>query len=409
MSTYSIKRAVSLIEIIIASENPWGIMLRGPHGIGKSEVVKQIAKKVDKKLIDTRLSQKSEGDLVGLPKEKSEKYTDFLPPYWFYTACQEPCVLFLDEADRAIIEVRQGAFEIGDSRSLNGATLHPETLVFSACNNGMHGQASNYDVNDLDPAELDRWTVIDLEPTLDDWLQYAISIGVEDCIIDFHNDVSREQTHLEHEGQFEPNKVYPSRRSWIRFNEVIQSYMKQKELTNMGEISDSIMMGLLDIHIGEEGAAAFIDYWRKYKHEKIVTLDDIFVNGSFRYLKKFELTDYNALAEKFVHKKYYEKIGHNDDYIDNFIIFLRDYCPQEIAPIIFKALPRVPIEQEEELLNKMRTSGRKVFDKKPTQGQITCWYYRLFSRPFKDKDGKNKDLATFIRERVPNLESEEIE
>ena len=44
------------------------VLIRGPHGIGKSYLAQGVADDVELPLIDRRLSQMSEGDLVGLPE-----------------------------------------------------------------------------------------------------------------------------------------------------------------------------------------------------------------------------------------------------------------------------------------------------------------------------------------------------
>ena len=69
------------------------------------------------------------------------------------------------------MEVRQGIFELTDSRKINGHYLHPDTVIIGAVNGGEHG--SQYQVGEFDPAELDRWTVFDLSPTVEDFLHWA--------------------------------------------------------------------------------------------------------------------------------------------------------------------------------------------------------------------------------------------
>jgi MoxR-like ATPase len=101
-------------------QQKYPIMLRGKHGIGKSEIVVQLAKYIGvSALIDKRASQMQEGDLLGLPKlfeTDSKVETVWYPPDWYNKACESPCILFLDELDRASPEVRQGFFELADSR-----------------------------------------------------------------------------------------------------------------------------------------------------------------------------------------------------------------------------------------------------------------------------------------------------
>ena len=148
------------------------VLLRGRHGVGKSEVVYQYAHEAGMPVVERRASQMTEGDLLGLPSTDGE-VTTWNAPDWLKAASDSPVVLFLDEVDRATPEVRQGIFELTDSRKIAGVRLHPDTLIFAAVNGGQHG--SQYQVGEMDPAELDRWTVFDVEPTVEDWLGWAKS------------------------------------------------------------------------------------------------------------------------------------------------------------------------------------------------------------------------------------------
>ena len=108
------KTFTSVAPYVLAVKKP--VLLRGRHGVGKSQVVYQIADGVGLPVVERRASQMTEGDLVGLPSIDGDR-TTFNPPDWFKEACETACVLFLDEVDRATIEVRQGIFELTDSRT----------------------------------------------------------------------------------------------------------------------------------------------------------------------------------------------------------------------------------------------------------------------------------------------------
>jgi hypothetical protein len=203
----------------------------------------------------------TEGDLVGLPSIEDNS-TRFNPPDWFKAACDKPVVLFLDEVDRATMEVRQGIFELTDSRKLNGHNLHEDTLVFAAVNGGEHG--AQYQVGEMDPAELDRWTVFDIEPTVEDWLNWAKDSGISEVIWNF---INTNRAHLEHSDDFEPNKVYPSRRSWERLDECLQ------KADLLGEASP-VLYSLTAAFVGFEAAVAFNDFVHNYDRQ--VTIEDIF-------------------------------------------------------------------------------------------------------------------------------------
>ena len=260
------------------------VLIRGRHGVGKSEVVYQIAGGLEMPVVERRASQMTEGDLVGLPSTDGNT-TSFNPPDWFKTACDNPVVLFLDEVDRATIEVRQGIFELTDSRKLNGHVLHPDTLIFAAVNGGEHGD--QYQVGEMDPAELDRWTVFDVEPSAEDWLTWAKD-KVDSILWDF---INQNRNHLEHTGDFEPNKVYPSRRSWVRLNDCFA------QANLLAEDADtSVMFPLATGFVGFEAAVSFKDFVDNY--ERQVTIENILDEGKIQLTERFGINDHNALVEK---------------------------------------------------------------------------------------------------------------
>ena len=224
----------------------------------------------------------TEGDLVGLPSIDGDR-TSFNPPDWFKVACEEPVVLFLDEVDRAVQEVRQGIFELTDSRKLNGHHLHPETVVFAAVNGGEHGE--QYQVNEMDPAELDRYSVWDIEPTVEDWLSWAKE-NVDQLVWDF---INQNRDHLEHSGDYEPNKVYPSRRSWDRLNKVLEG-------ADLLESPGPELFALSVSFVGFEAAVAFNDFAANYDRQ--VTVEQLLRGEREETLAGFGLNEHCALIEK---------------------------------------------------------------------------------------------------------------
>jgi hypothetical protein len=209
MSNMSIKTFLN-----VASKLPVdaSVLIRGPHGIGKSQGVRQLAKTFALPVTDRRLSQMTEGDMVGLPSTDGE-VTRFNPPDWFKAACDKPVCLFLDELNRATPEVMQAAFQVVLDRELNGWKLHPGTRVYAAIN-----ASAAYTVNEMDPALLDRFWTIDLTPTTEDWVLWARDGHVHDTVVDF---IASNDKWLDAPKDSEPGKVSPSRRSWERLSHAL--------------------------------------------------------------------------------------------------------------------------------------------------------------------------------------------
>jgi hypothetical protein len=271
-----------IVNHVTAVRKP--VLLRGRHGIGKSTVVYQFADSQGMEVVERRASQMTEGDLVGLPTIENNS-TTFNPPDWFKAACDRPVVLFLDEVDRATLEVRQGIFELTDSRKLNGHVLHEDTLVFAAVNGGEHG--SQYQVGEMDPAELDRWTVFDVEPSTEDWLSWASDSNISPEVWNF---INQNRVHLEHSDDFEPNKVYPSRRSWERLDQCLTS-------AGLLEESTPTLYNLTAAFVGFEAAVAFNDFIQNYDRQ--VTVEDLLVKGDFAKVADFGINDHTAIIDKF--------------------------------------------------------------------------------------------------------------
>jgi len=278
--TIDFKNFLKVVPHIADARFP--VLMRGRHGIGKSQVVYQLGKILDRPVVERRASQMTEGDLIGLPSI-SGNATNWNPPNWFKFACTNSCILFFDEVDRATLEVRQGLFELTDSRKLNGFKLHDEVLIFAAVNGGEHG--ANYQVSDMDPAELDRYSVFDLEPTIEDWLTWGKD-NISQIVWDF---INQNRPHLEHNDDLEPSKVYPSRRSWHRFD---------KTASNAGLLDEAspILFQLASAFVGVEAAVALNDFIKNYDRQ--VTVNDVLTGKAVHLTNGFTEVEHLALVQK---------------------------------------------------------------------------------------------------------------
>lgn len=283
MTTMSIKTFVN-----VASRLPTetSVLLRGPHGIGKSQVVRKVAAAFGLPVTDRRLSQMTEGDMVGLPSTDGE-VTRFNPPDWFKAACDRPVCLFLDEINRATPEVMQAAFQVVLDRELNGWKLHPKTRVYAAVNN-----SAAYTVNEMDPALLDRFWTIDLTPTVEDWTSWARTDGgVHPVLVDF---IASNERWLDCPKDAEPGKVSPSRRSWERLS---------KALVESGvadDPKDDLFYPMCLGYVGTEATIAFHSFAKTVENQ--VTGEEVLADYAKvkPRMEKLGQEKQNVLVEKVV-------------------------------------------------------------------------------------------------------------
>jgi len=261
---------MDVFKTILKSVSPdITICVRGRHAIGKSEAVHQAAFEMGLPIVERRLSQLTEGDIVGLPfmhgedkfetvedeeepgktKQKQISYasTQFKPCDWLIEACEKPVLLFLDERNRALDGVKQAVFQLTDSKAFYGYKLHPDTRIVIAENIG-----DQYQVQACDPAEVSRCATVILDPTVEDWLEY-VKDKCNTATIEY---IRQNPSHLEHQGVFEPNKKYADRRSWFKLDQ------EMKRMGLFDEPDNHLFYALAGAFIGVEIAGTFSQFCR---------------------------------------------------------------------------------------------------------------------------------------------------
>jgi hypothetical protein len=237
-------------------------------------------------------------------------------------------------------------FELTDSRKLAGWTLHPDTRIISAVNGGEHGD--QYQVSEMDPAELDRYTVFDIEPSVEDWLTWG-NANVETIVWDF---INQNRLHLEHNDDYEPNKVYPSRRSWKRLNDCLLA----ASLLGAEQQNDGLLFNLTTSFVGFEAAVAFNDFIKNY--ERQVTVEDVIDNGKVEKTSTFDINEHSALVEKMEATEIFKSVL-KDEQIQNLANYFIT-LPSECAMKLWTVLGQGALENTTGLHQATATNGTRV-------------------------------------------------
>ena len=296
------------------------ILMRGPTGVGKSHLAAAAAKEIDLPFIDVRGSTMDESKVTGIPDfevSKEQGVATFVLPSWFVRGCREPVVLCLDEFNRSMPQVQQAFFQVVLDRSLgndangNPMTLHPDTRIFAAVNHG-----AEYDVNDMDPALLRRFWTVDLEPTTQDWLDWAAPAGVDPVTIDF---IRQNPMHLRVDvSSVEPGTVCPNPASWHRLDSSL-SHMNLAPKDLAGSRHDGVY-ALAQGFVGVEAAIAFVEFIAKY--EKQISAEHV-LSGAVtkKDAKALKASESLAVLDKLV--DHAAKNEWNEDEADNVVAFAR--------------------------------------------------------------------------------------
>ena len=209
--TFTISQALRLLQIVIKQINQTGkqgIFIWGSPGIGKSDLVKELARITDRDFIDIRLSTLDPVDLRGLPSiDSSTSQTQWIPPNFLPTEQNNPGILFLDEINAAPPSIQTAAYQLILDRKIGTYTV-PANWIIIAAGNRLGDRSVTFR---LPTALSNRFTHLEIEVSAEEWYQWAWKNDIDPFIIGF----LRYQPELLN--RFDPETeemAFPTPRSW---------------------------------------------------------------------------------------------------------------------------------------------------------------------------------------------------
>jgi len=200
------------------------VMLWGPPGVGKSQIIAQIARDHGVPLIDVRLSQMEPTDLRGIPFRNGDRVEWSVPALLPDATRHGPSgILFLDEITSAPPTVTAAAYQLILDRRL-GEYRAPEGWVIFAAGNRYGDRGVTY----VMPTPLaNRFTHYEVEPNLEDWVAWAHSAAIDSRVIAF----LRFRSDLLFDFDLAHNPVaFPSPRSWEYAHRALAKFDANPEL-----------------------------------------------------------------------------------------------------------------------------------------------------------------------------------
>lgn len=157
-------RAAAVLALAYRSSR--AVLLEGPTGIGKSELVRQVAENLRIEFRDLDLSLLEPPDLVGLPV-LTDGRTRYAVPASLPT--EGAGILLLEELNRADRTVQQPSLQLLTARKLHEYELPPGWVVFAAIN----PEDGEYQVTPLDPALRCRFLQLKVHADITSWRAWA--------------------------------------------------------------------------------------------------------------------------------------------------------------------------------------------------------------------------------------------
>ena len=215
--------------------------LWGAPGIGKSSIVKQIAKKRDIGFIDLRLALMDPTDLKGIPFYDKESHTALWAPPAFLPKGGEG-ILFLDELNSAAPSVQVSAYQLILDRRVGEYEL-PEGWAIVAAGNREGDRGVTYRM----PSPLaNRFVHFEMDVDVEDWRLWAYKEALDERIISY---ISYRSEHLFTFDAKSDVKSFATPRSWEYVNSVLKS-----------SISEKLLLETIGGAVGRDVAVSFLAF-----------------------------------------------------------------------------------------------------------------------------------------------------
>lgn len=237
------KQIKTALRTLIPLKQP--LFIWGAPGVGKSQVVAQVAEELNLRLTDLRAVLLDPVDLRGLPLIKSDGVAHWCPPSFLPTEGEG--VLFLDELNASPPLVQAACYQLVLDRKVGEYTL-PEGWTVVAVGNRETDRAVTHR---MPSALANRFVHLDFSVDLDSWLEWAERRGVSEEIRAF----IRFRPNLLHD--FDPKKnekAFPSPRSWDFAARILESAP-----------DSDVLLSLLKGTVGPGAATEFAGFSRMFR------------------------------------------------------------------------------------------------------------------------------------------------
>lgn len=247
------------------------IYLEGPAGIGKTEIVKQVAEEEKIGFVSYSMTHHNRQSAIGLPaiveKElegevyKATEYTMSEIVESIFDAKRrgaEEGILFADEVNCVSETLSAAMLQFLQNKTFGPHRIPEGWVIVTAGNPPEY----NKSVRNFDAVTRDRLRIIHVKPDMNDWLEYAEEKGIHPLVIQYvRNHAAEFYSFQAHSGKQE----IVTARGWEDLSNVIKSYER-----NGFTVDESLVASFIQ---NEQTAISFFSYYRTVR--SLVSLEEL--------------------------------------------------------------------------------------------------------------------------------------
>ena len=256
------------------------ILLMGPPGIGKTQIMEQIAGECDLALVAYTITHHTRQSAIGLPYIREKVYDGQTRSVTEYTMSEiiasvydrmeasgkREGILFIDEINCVSETLAPTMLQFLQVKTFGNQKV-PEGWIIVAAGNPPE---YNRSVREFDVVTLDRVKVIDVEADYPVWKEYAQQVGIHGSILSYL-DIHRENFYRMETTV--DGKAFVTARGWEDLSEIIYAYERLRE-KDPGYAVDREVTGqyLRHVKVSKDFANYLMLY---YKYQSDYQVDEI--------------------------------------------------------------------------------------------------------------------------------------
>ena len=342
-----------ILDLCIDLKHP--LMIWGGPGIGKSDIVAQVARAQNRPLIDIRLPLMEPTDVRGIPYLADVKTYDkdgkllrdetgvpitekefrWSTPSDLPTDQASRALIFYDELSAAPPSVQAATYQMILNRRIGTYQL-PDECAIVAAGNRVKDQGVAYKM----PSPLrNRFSHATLEVSMEDWKQWALKNRIHKDVIGY---ISYQPGKLNTFGENTDSEAFATPRSWYfvsKFLQDIDANGDVKERDYTGNIREKLLNNLVKGTVGPGPGIEFMRYRRESANLppiddilegriKSLTVKDIGIMYSLTTGLIYRLVDIGRKYEKDPTPENHKKLH---DGVNTYLSFMMDNFEQELT------------------------------------------------------------------------------